>query len=167
MAAAPHFAARNDDMIVSSGYNIAGPKVEAVPPGHPAVIECGVTGVYFIMITLAFGLMLFQFAISWPACGSEDGLAIHLLNGFPGLNTLDPIQFLAVTYALLLIVLLLVHRLTRPAFGLAPGSARQNEERVEVISQGHNRLYLTAFTISDAITGLAGALFADLGVDSG
>ena len=37
-----HFAARNDDMIVSAGYNIAGPEVEAALLGHPAVSECGV-----------------------------------------------------------------------------------------------------------------------------
>lgn len=40
-----HFAARNDDMIISSGYNIAGPEVEAALLGHPAVSECAVVGV--------------------------------------------------------------------------------------------------------------------------
>ena len=39
-----HFAARNDDMIVSSGYNIAGPEVEAALLAHPAVAECAVVG---------------------------------------------------------------------------------------------------------------------------
>ncbi|KZB60520.1 2-aminobenzoate-CoA ligase [Thalassospira lucentensis] len=37
-----HFAARNDDMIVSSGYNIAGPEVEAALLAHPDVAECAV-----------------------------------------------------------------------------------------------------------------------------
>lgn len=37
-----HFAARSDDMIISSGYNIAGPEVEAALLSHPAVMECGV-----------------------------------------------------------------------------------------------------------------------------
>ena len=37
-----HFAARNDDMIVSAGYNIAGPEVEAALLSHPFVSECGV-----------------------------------------------------------------------------------------------------------------------------
>ena len=40
-----HFAARNDDMIVSAGYNIAGPEVEAALLAHPAVAECAVIGV--------------------------------------------------------------------------------------------------------------------------
>ncbi|MGN6268593.1 MAG: AMP-binding protein [Sphingomonas sp.] len=39
-----HFAARSDDMIVSSGYNIAGPEVEAALLAHPHVAECAVIG---------------------------------------------------------------------------------------------------------------------------
>ncbi len=39
-----HFAARNDDMIISSGYNIAGPEVEATLLAHPDVKECAVIG---------------------------------------------------------------------------------------------------------------------------
>ncbi len=37
-----HFAARSDDMIISAGYNIAGPEVEAALLSHPAVLECAV-----------------------------------------------------------------------------------------------------------------------------
>jgi 2-aminobenzoate-CoA ligase len=39
-----HFAARSDDMIISAGYNIAGPEVEAALLAHPAVLECAVIG---------------------------------------------------------------------------------------------------------------------------
>ena len=39
-----HFAARSDDMIISSGYNIAGPEVEAALLAHPDVLECAVVG---------------------------------------------------------------------------------------------------------------------------
>jgi len=39
-----HFAARADDMIISSGYNIAGPEVEAALLAHPEVAECAVIG---------------------------------------------------------------------------------------------------------------------------
>jgi 2-aminobenzoate-CoA ligase len=39
-----HFAARNDDMIISAGYNIAGPEVEAALLTHPDVKECAVIG---------------------------------------------------------------------------------------------------------------------------
>jgi 2-aminobenzoate-CoA ligase len=38
------YQARNDDMIISSGYNIAGPEVEQALVGHPDVVECAVVG---------------------------------------------------------------------------------------------------------------------------
>jgi 2-aminobenzoate-CoA ligase len=44
-AGAFHFAARSDDMIISSGYNIAGPEVEAALLAHAEVSECAVIGV--------------------------------------------------------------------------------------------------------------------------
>ena len=40
-----HFAARSDDMIVSAGYNIAGPEVEAALLSHPDDKECAVIGI--------------------------------------------------------------------------------------------------------------------------
>ncbi len=120
------------------------------------------SGVYFIMITLAFGQMFYYFAISWPAYGGEDGLSIYIRNGFPGLNTLDPIQFFIICYVILGIVLFFSARLARSSFGLALSAARQNDERVQAIGIDPYRLRLVAFTISGAITGLSGALYADL-----
>ncbi|MBW4710155.1 branched-chain amino acid ABC transporter permease [Roseobacter sp. YSTF-M11] len=120
------------------------------------------SGVYFIMITLAFGQMLYYFAISWPAYGGEDGLSIYVRNGFPGLNTLDPIQFFSLAFGVLALVLWFAGRLAAAPFGLALSAARQNAERVETVGMSPYRLRLLAFVISGAITALAGALFADL-----
>ncbi len=120
------------------------------------------SGVYFIMITLAFGQMLYYFAISWSAYGGEDGLSIWVRNEFPGLNTLDPIQFFAIAYVILCLALVFAARLARSPFGLALAAARQNEDRVQAVGLTPFTLRLTAFVISGAITGLAGALFADL-----
>jgi len=39
------YQARSDDMIISGGYNIAGPEIEEVLLGHPDVAECGVVGI--------------------------------------------------------------------------------------------------------------------------
>ena len=39
------YQARTDDMIISAGYNIAGPEIESALLLHPAVSECGVVGV--------------------------------------------------------------------------------------------------------------------------
>lgn len=120
------------------------------------------TGVYFIMITLAFGQMFFFFAISWAAYGGEDGLSIYVRNGFPGLNTLVPIQFYGICFAILCVVLLLNARIARSPFGLALNAARQVPVRVETVGLDPMRLKLLAFVLSGAVTGLAGALFADL-----
>ena len=120
------------------------------------------SGVYFIMITLAFGQMFFYFAISWSAYGGEDGLSIYVRNGFPGLNTLVPIQFFGLCLGLLILVLFAMSRLMVSPFGLALNAARQVPERVETVGLNADRLKLVAFVLSGAITGLAGALFADL-----
>jgi len=120
------------------------------------------SGVYFIMITLAFGQMLYYFAISWSAYGGEDGLSIYVRNGFPGLNTLVPVQFYGLCLAVLVLVLALNAALIRSPFGLALNAARQSPERVRTVGLDPRRLQLAAFVLSGAITGLAGALFADL-----
>ncbi|WP_170763660.1 branched-chain amino acid ABC transporter permease [Ruegeria lacuscaerulensis] len=120
------------------------------------------SGVYFIMITLAFGQMFFYFAISWAQYGGEDGLSIYVRNDFPGLNTLMPIQFYAICFTLLCAVLFLFARLQASPFGLALNAARQTATRVETVGLNPMRLKLLAFVLSGAVTGLAGALFADL-----
>ena len=114
------------------------------------------------MITLAFGQMFFFFAISWPAYGGEDGLPIYVRSGFPGLNTLAPIQFFAICYILLMAAIFLVWRLGGSRFGLALQAARQNRQRLSAVGIRPFGVLLVAFAISGAITGLAGALFADL-----
>ena len=120
------------------------------------------SGVYFIMVTLAFGQMFYYFTISWPAYGGEDGLSIYVRNQFPGLNTLDPIQFFGICFVILLAVLFLVDRINKSPFGLALNGAHQLEERALTVGINVYRVRLVAFVISGAITGLAGALFADL-----
>ena len=87
-------------------------------------------GAYFIMVTLAFGQMFYYFAISWPAYGGEDGLPIYVRNEFPGLDTLDPLQFFALAFALLLAALWLARAVASSAFGHALDAARQCPERV-------------------------------------
>lgn len=120
------------------------------------------SGVYFIMITLAFAQMLYQFAIGWRRYGGEDGLTIYVRNTFPGLNTLDPIQFFLLAFLLLGIALCFCARLLASPFGLALDATRQSPERVRAVGMSPYRLKLVAFVFSGMITGLAGALFADL-----
>lgn len=120
------------------------------------------SGVYFIMITLAFGQMFYYFAVSWPAYGGDDGVSIYVRNQFPGLNTLVPIQFFAIVFVVLILVLALAATIARSPFGLALNAARQSPARVEAVGISPYRLRLAIFVVSGMITGLAGALFADL-----
>ena len=126
------------------------------------VLSLRTSGAYFIMITLAFAQMVFYFAISWPAYGGEDGLPIYVRDKFPGLNTLDSLQFFAICFVWLLAAALFSAMLSRSRIGLALPGVRQNAERVRSVGIDPYRLRLTAFVISGMITGLAGALYADL-----
>ena len=125
-------------------------------------ISLRTSGVYFIMITLAFAQMVYYFAISWPAYGGEDGLSILVRNQFPGVNTMRPLTFFLICYVVLLLALGLVALIRASRFGTALQAARQNEVRVATVGIQPYRIRLTAFAISAAVTGLAGALFADL-----
>jgi branched-chain amino acid transport system permease protein len=125
-------------------------------------ISLRTSGVYFIMITLAFAQMIYYFAISWPAYGGEDGLSIALRSSLPGINTSDGMSFFLVCYALLIAGLVLFATLRDSRFGAALQAARQNERRVASVGIEPFSIRLVAFVISAMITALAGALFADL-----
>ena len=126
------------------------------------ILSLRTSGVYFIMITLAFGQMFFFFSISWSAYGGEDGLSIYIRNSFPGLNTLVPIHYYTLCITLLCAVLWINSRLIKSPFGIALNAARQVPARVETVGLNPVRLKLAAFIMSGTVTGLAGALFADL-----
>lgn len=126
------------------------------------MISLRTSGVYFIMITLAFAQMTYYFAISWPAYGGEDGLSITIRNVVPAINTLIPINYFLVCYALLLTALLIFALIRGSRFGAALQASRQNELRVASIGIAPFRVRLVAFIISGMITALSGALYADL-----
>ena len=68
------FVARADDMIVSSGYNIAGPEVEAALLSHPAVAECGVVGAP----DEARGMIVKAYVVTVPGVEPNEELATAL-----------------------------------------------------------------------------------------
>jgi 2-aminobenzoate-CoA ligase len=68
------FVARSDDMIVSSGYNIAGPEVEAALLGHAAVAECGVVGAP----DEARGMIVKAYVVLAAGVDGDDALAAEL-----------------------------------------------------------------------------------------
>jgi branched-chain amino acid transport system permease protein len=125
-------------------------------------ISLRTSGVYFIMITLAFAQMIYYFATSWPAYGGEDGLSLAFRNTFPAIDTARPLGFFLICYVLLIAALYFFARIRDSRFGAALQAARQNEVRLAAIGISPFPIRLVAFVLSGMITGLAGSLFADL-----
>lgn len=70
------YKSRSDDMIVSAGYNIAGPDVEAALLTHPAVAECGVVGAP----DEARGMVVKAYIVLAPGFTGDDALKLELQN---------------------------------------------------------------------------------------
>lgn len=126
------------------------------------LISIRTTGVYFIMITLAFAQMLYYFAISLPTYGGEDGLLMLSRNQFPFIDMDNEISFFAICFAILLISLALTSRIMSARFGAALDVAKMNDIRLATAGINPFPIKLIAFIISAIITGLAGSLFAEL-----
>jgi len=126
------------------------------------LISLRTTGVYFIMITLAFAQMVYYFAISWSTYGGEDGLLISTRNQFMGLETDNELFFFFICFGMLLLFIFLSSRIIKSRFGTALNVARMNDIRLATVGISPFPIKLTAFVLSAIITALAGVLFADL-----
>ncbi len=69
-----HFAARADDMIISAGYNIAGPEVEAALLAHDDVAECAVIG----MADEARGQIIAAYVVLVPGVSGDEVMTLTL-----------------------------------------------------------------------------------------
>ena len=119
-------------------------------------------GVYFIMITLAFAQLFYYLAISLPAFGGDDGLALTARSVVPGLPLGSDLAFYFFTYFMAGLAFVLLYRLVASRFGRALVAIRENERRMAAIGYPVYRLKLMAFTLSGGLAGLAGALLANL-----
>jgi branched-chain amino acid transport system permease protein len=118
-------------------------------------------GFYFIMITLAFAQMIYYLAIGIKALGGDDGLPMPARDVLPGVDLANPLVFYFVALGLLCIFVVLSQRAIRARFGTVLRAATQNERRTTAVGFNVHRYRWLAFTISGAVTGLAGALFGD------
>lgn len=120
-------------------------------------------GVQFIMITLAFAQMLYFAANSLSAYGGDDGLTIWNRSEFPAPISLSDRATLAwIALAALGLAYVAARKLAASHFGRVLRGARDNERRVEAMGFAVSRYRLAAFTLSGALTGLAGVLLANL-----
>jgi len=118
-------------------------------------------GVYFIMVTLAFGEMLFYLFHDTKIAGGSDGAFINtkpeiVIAGHQLINLDKPLAFYFVVLGFLVVTVALIDTLVRSPFGHALAAARDNERRARSLGFPIFRLRLTAFVISGAIAGVAG-----------
>jgi branched-chain amino acid transport system permease protein len=121
------------------------------------------SGVYFIMITLAFSQMIYFLGVSLNVYGGDDGMNIAAHSEFGRVFDLDNASIL---YYLVLAILLLFffvgRRLVASRFGMVIRGVKSNERRMHAIGFPTFRYRLAAFVISGAMCGVAGALLANL-----
>jgi branched-chain amino acid transport system permease protein len=121
------------------------------------------SGLYFIMITLAFAQMLYYVAQSLRAYGGTDGFALDGRMTLAGIvDVKDATSFYYLCLALLGLVVFLAARMLRAEFGVVLRGSRDNAVRIEAVGFPSYRYKLAAFAISGAVAGLAGALVANL-----
>lgn len=126
------------------------------------VISLRTSGIYFIMITLAFSQMIYYLFVSLPTYGGLTGLSIWLRNTVAGADLLaDSRYFYYLCLGLLLATWWLLARIVDSRFGRVLQGCRQNERRMRALGYRTYAYKLTAFVISGALTGLAGALIAN------
>lgn len=118
-------------------------------------------GVYFIMITMAFGQMMYYAFVSMETYGGDDGLTIDTRSEFPLISLDKPLVMYAVSFLSLLAVLYLVYRLTNSRFGMVLQASKQNEERIRALGVNAYIYKLTAYVISGVICGYAGFLLGN------
>jgi len=120
------------------------------------------SGVYFIMVTLAFTQMLYYFFNDAPGFGGSDGLYV---NDRPRLGPIDfgerTVAYVAIWIALVGTCLLLL-RVVRGPFGRVLAGIRGNEQRMRSLGYPTRRYKLVAFVLAGALAGLAGYLDATL-----
>ena len=119
-------------------------------------------GVYFIMITLAFGQMAYFTASSLAPYGGDDGLTVRMRSTFAGLPVFANDRALYyICLGALLGAYLLCRMLVASRFGRVYRGARENPLRMGTIGFDVYRFQLVAYVIAGMLGGLSGFLLAN------
>ena len=118
-------------------------------------------GVYFIMVTLAFGEMLFFLFHDTGIAGGSDGAYVNAkpeiaIAGHQLLDLASPLAFYFVVLAFVVATVALLTMLVNAPFGHALAAARDNERRARSLGFPIFRVRLIAFVLSGALAGIAG-----------
>jgi branched-chain amino acid transport system permease protein len=118
-------------------------------------------GVYFIMITMAFGQMAYYFFLSLDIYGGDDGLTIDVRSELPGINLDNPLSLYFLAYGSLVVAMLIKFLIVNSRFGMVLQGAKGNSERMVTLGYNIYLYRLAAYVISGAMAGYAGFLLGN------
>ena len=115
-------------------------------------------GLYFAILTLAFGQLLYMVAFQWYTfTGGDDGI-----HGIPKPEFLGPINYYLLCLIIFLICFFVMRMIVNSSFGLSIRLTRENQERAKFIGINVRRYQLINFIIAGIFAGMAGGLFTEL-----
>jgi branched-chain amino acid transport system permease protein len=119
------------------------------------------SGVSFIMLTLAFSQLLFAVSLKWRSVtGGTDGTGGLGRPSVFGWSLSDPSHFYYLILAFFVVSTIVLRRLIASPLGHVLVGIRENEARMQAIGYRTRRFKLLAFVISGAFGGLSGGLYA-------
>jgi branched-chain amino acid transport system permease protein len=126
-------------------------------------ISIRTSGIYFIMITLAFAQMFFYFFFESPHYGGDDGIfmffkPVLMLGGKDILQLDHENNFYYFTLGCLVFGYLLLKMILQAPFGKVITAIKANEHRVRALGYATNRYKLVSFVVAGVLAGLAGFL---------
>jgi branched-chain amino acid transport system permease protein len=117
-------------------------------------------GIYFAMITLAFGQMVFYVINEWRSLtGGENGIQGIPRQALGGLNISSSMVYYYAAFPLIVLGLLLCWRIIRSPFGRVLLAIRENDVRTQTLGYAVNRYKLLAVVLSCALSGFAGGIW--------
>ncbi len=116
------------------------------------------SGIYFAMITLALAQMVYFMSLQMPFTGGEDGLqGVPRGKLFGMIDLLEPLNMYYFVFAIFLSGFWVIYRTIHSPFGQVLKAIRENEPRAISLGYDVEKYKLTAFVLSAALSGLAGA----------
>ena len=114
-------------------------------------------GIYFAILTLAFGQLIFVIIYEWYSfTGGDDGIQ----NIFPPGILQSPIWYYYFVLVIFIAATIFMLKMVNSPFGYVLKAMRENTERTEFVGINIRRYQLIAFIIAAAFAGMAGALWA-------
>jgi branched-chain amino acid transport system permease protein len=137
---------------------IAAPCLAAVAAAIIGWFCVRLIGLYFAILTLAFGQLLYMIVFQWYTfTGGDDGI-----HGIPKPEFLGPINYYFMCLIIFLICFLVMRMIVNSSFGLSIRIIRENLDRAKFIGINVRRYQLINFIVAGFFAGIAGGLFTEL-----